>query len=226
MKAVGIDFGTTNSLIAHWDGTAAECLDIGTPPAGWEGFERVLPSVFARGTDDAALFGWAAKRAGTQRFEAVKRLFATQQDQIVDDSGYSLDVEEVATMLFAHLKKAAADQGVDARQAIITVPANSRGLARKRTKICAGMGGFEVLGLINEPTAAAMAFGARNPGNRQLLVFDWGGGTLDVTIVRNVGGVFMEQASKGLPTKGGIDFDSRLMKWSWRRCQTRQTGTA
>ena len=74
------------------------------------------------------------------------------------------------------------------------------------------MGGFEVLTLINEPTAAAMTYAARHPGDQQILVFDWGGGTLDVTILRSVGGIFMEQASKGLPTKGGLDFDSRLRK--------------
>src|SRR5690606_39250971 len=121
-------------------------------------------------------------------------------------------VEEVSTMLFAELKAAAARQGVDAQQAVITVPANSRGLARFRTKVCAGMGGFQVLALLNEPTAAAMAYAARYPGDRQVLVFDWGGGTLDVTILQSVDGVFLEQASKGLPTKGGLDFDTRLRK--------------
>src|SRR5690606_26679590 len=167
---------------------------------------------FAEGSEGQALFGWAAKRAETARFEAVKRLFATQQESIIDDAGAVFAVEEVSTMLFAELKAAAARQGVDAQQAVITVPANSRGLARFRTKVCAGMGGFQVLALLNEPTAAAMAYAARYPGDRQVLVFDWGGGTLDVTILQSVDGVFLEQASKGLPTKGGLDFDTRLRK--------------
>lgn len=214
MTAVGIDFGTTNSVVAHWDGSQAEALDIDTPLPEWStyGFSRVMPSVFAQGAGEQALFGWAAKRADSHRFEAVKRLFATQRDVITDDAGSALVVEEVATMLFAQLRMAAAGQGVDPTQAVITVPANSRGLARHRTKICAGMAGLEVLALINEPTAAAMAYSSRNPGDQQLLVFDWGGGTLDVTILRSVSGVFMEQASKGLPTSGGLDFDSRLSK--------------
>ena len=74
------------------------------------------------------------------------------------------------------------------------------------------MAGFEVLALINEPTAAAMAYAQRHPESRQLLVFDWGGGTLDVTILHSVNGVFIEQASSGLPRSGGIDFDSRIEK--------------
>jgi molecular chaperone DnaK (HSP70) len=74
------------------------------------------------------------------------------------------------------------------------------------------MAGFEVLALINEPTAAAMAYAQRNPQSRQLIVFDWGGGTLDVTVLQSVDGIFIEQASKGLPRCGGIDFDSRLEK--------------
>ena len=212
--SIGIDFGTSNSVAATWRPGGVEVLSIDSPLGEWEnlGFDRIMPSVFAEGKDGQALFGWAAKRAETGRFEAVKRLFATQQESIVDDAGSVFALEEVSTMLFAELKAAAARQGVDARQAVITVPANSRGLARHRTKICAGMGGFQVLALLNEPTAAAMAYAARNPGDQQVLVFDWGGGTLDVTILQSVDGVFLEQASKGLPTKGGLDFDTRLRK--------------
>jgi molecular chaperone DnaK len=214
MTSVGIDFGTTNSVVATWTTDGVEPLSIDSPLSEWEtlGFDRVMPSVFAQSPAGDALFGWAAKRSESGRFEAVKRLFATQQDLVSDDAGDTLAVEEVATMLFAELKAAAARQGVDGTQAVITVPANSRGLARHRTKICAGMGGFDVLALINEPTAAAMAHAAQNPGDQQILVFDWGGGTLDVTILRSVSGIFMEQASMGLPTKGGLDFDSRLRK--------------
>lgn len=214
MTTIGIDFGTSNSVVATWSGGGPEVLSIDSPLAEWEnlGFDRIMPSVFARGTGNQAQFGWAAKRSQSGRFEAVKRLFATQGETITDDAGGSFVVEEVATMLFAELRAAALRQGVDARDAVVTVPANSRGLARHRTKICAAMGGLNVLALINEPTAAAMAYAARNPGDQQLLVFDWGGGTLDVTILRSTGGVFMEQASKGLPTRGGIDFDTRARK--------------
>lgn len=214
MSTVGIDFGTSNSVVAAWSPGGAEVLSIDSPQGQWEryGFDRIMPSVFAEGPGGEARFGWEAKRSHTGRFEAVKRLFATRQESMADDAGSVFAVEEISTMLFGHLKRRAAEQGVDADQAVITVPANSRGLARHRTKICAGMAGFGVLALINEPTAAAMAYAARNPGDQQLLVFDWGGGTLDVTILKSVDGVFLEEASKGLPTKGGLDFDTRLRK--------------
>lgn len=215
MSAVGIDFGTTNSVVATWAPSGPEALTIDHPLHDeWDqlGFGRVMPSVVSRTSSGDALFGWAAKSAPGGQFEAVKRLFATQQDIVTNDEGDAFVVEEIATMLFASLRRAAADVGVDATQAVVTVPANSRGLARHRTKICAGMAGLEVLALINEPTAAAMAYSVLNPGNQQLLVFDWGGGTLDVTILRAADGIFIEQASKGLRTKGGLDFDSRLRR--------------
>ena len=92
----------------------------------------------------------------------------------------------------------------------MTIPANSRGVARHRTKVCAGMGGIHVLALINEPTAAAMSASLRSSQDETLMVVDWGGGTLDVTILRNLGGVFIEEASAGVGRLGGLDFDGAL----------------
>jgi molecular chaperone DnaK len=214
MTAVGIDFGTTNSVVATWSPSGTEAHHIDAADGEWLslGFDRVMPSVFAHGEDGGALFGWKAKRQPGRRFEAVKRLFATQQELVTDGSGDAFAVEEVATMLFAEMKRALREQGVDGQQAVITVPANSRGVARHRTKTCAGMGGFEVLMLLNEPTAAAMAYAAQHPGDQQILVFDWGGGTLDVTVLQALDGIFLEKASKGLPTSGGIDFDHRFAR--------------
>lgn len=214
MTAIGIDFGTTNSVVAVKSSSGVDVLPIDKAPAKWAayGFDNVLPSVMARDDDSRVCFGWEAKQRSTGRFDAVKRMFATQLDVATDDSGSALAVEEVATMLFAELKRRAMGCGVDATQAVITVPANSKGRARLRTKLCAGMAGLEVLALVNEPTAAAMSYAQRHPESRQLLVFDWGGGTLDVTILQSVDGVFIEQASSGLPRSGGIDFDSRLEK--------------
>jgi molecular chaperone DnaK (HSP70) len=166
----------------------------------------------ARDENERICFGWEAKQRTTGRFDAVKRMFATQLDVATDDQGESLVVEEVATMLFAELKQRSIAQGVEASKAVVTVPANSKGRARHRTKLAAGMAGFEVLALINEPTAAAMAYAQRHPEARQLLVFDWGGGTLDVTLLQSVDGVFIEQASSGLPRSGGIDFDNKIME--------------
>lgn len=214
MTAIGIDFGTTNSVVAAQTTSGVEVLAIDTAPTAWQpyGFDNVLPSVMARDENSRLCFGWEAKQSSTGRFDAVKRMFATQLDFAVDDAGDALAVEEVATMLFAELRRRTILAGLPADQAVITVPANSKGRARHRTKLCAGMAGLEVLALINEPTAAAMSFAQRHPEARQLLVFDWGGGTLDVTVLQSVDGVFIEQASSGLPRSGGLDFDSRLEK--------------
>ncbi len=214
MTTLGIDFGTTNSVAATYSGNSPTVLALDTAPTDWVpyGFDKVMPSVFARDEHDRLMFGWSAKESTASKFEAVKRLFATQQDLAFGADGDALFVEEAATLLFAEIRKRSELAGVSARQAVITVPANSKGRARHRTKICAGMGGFEVLGLINEPTAAAMAYAQRNPDGRNYVVFDWGGGTLDVTVLQATDGVFIERASSGLPRSGGLDFDARLSK--------------
>lgn len=214
MATVGIDFGTTNSVAATFVGGSADVLALDSAPTEWipYGFDKVMPSVFARDDHDRLMFGWAAKESSASKFDAVKRLFATQQDLAFGADGDSLFVEEAATLLFAEIRRRAELAGVSARQAVITVPANSKGRARHRTKICAGMGGFEVLGLINEPTAAAMAYAQRHADGRNYVVFDWGGGTLDVTVLQATDGVFVERASSGLPRSGGLDFDARLSK--------------
>lgn len=214
MSTVGIDFGTTNSVVGVWSEMGVEVLPIDKAPLEWApyGFDDVFPSVMARDAEGAICFGWEAKQKSEGKFEAVKRMFADQLDIALDDDGDALAVEEVAVMLFAELRKQALLLGVDANQAVVTVPANSKGRARHRTKISAGMAGFEVLALINEPTAAAMAYSQKHPESRQLLVFDWGGGTLDVTVLQSVDGVFIEQTSCGLGKSGGLDFDSRLQK--------------
>jgi molecular chaperone DnaK len=214
VTTIGIDFGTTNCVAAIQRESLVEVLQLDSPPIEWEpyGFGRVMPSVFAHESDSRLTFGWEAKTSSGNRFEAVKRLFATQQDLAFGVDGEALEVEEAATMLFAEIRRRAESEGVAANRAVITVPANSKGRARHRTKICAGMGGFEVLGLINEPTAAAMAFAQRHPEGRNYLVFDWGGGTLDVTVLQASHGVFIERASAGLPRSGGLDFDARLTR--------------
>jgi len=213
MTAIGIDFGTTNSVVAVHSGAQPEVITIDNPPIEWAPYEfdKVFPSVMARDDNRHITFGWTAKQRMTGRFDAVKRMFATQQDVSTDDQGESLAVEEIATMLFAELKQRTIRAGVQADQAVVTVPANSKGLARHRTKIAAGMAGLEVLALINEPTAAAMTYAQRHPEARQLLVFDWGGGTLDVTVLQSVDGIFIEQASAGIARSGGIDFDSKII---------------
>lgn len=238
MTVIGIDFGTTNSVAAVFERGEVEVLELDDQvPVDWApyGFARVIPSVFAVDENSRLTFGWEAK-TGTEfrgdRFDAIKRLFASQEDAAFGDAGNSVAVEEAATLLFAEIQRRAQTRaGISARQAVITVPANSKGRARHRTKVCAGMGGFEVLSLINEPTAAAMAYARTHPDARRYLVFDWGGGTLDVTILEAIDGVFIEQASSGIARSGGLDFDARLSKaiteaagitGEWDKAQKRQ----
>ena len=216
MTSIGIDFGTTNSVVSVHSSTGVEVLPIDSAPVEWSpyGYDNVFPSVMSTDKNGQISFGWKAKNSSEGKFEAVKRMFATQLDLAMNEEGDALAVEEVATMLFAELKSRTISMGgiSDPNSAVITVPANSKGRARHRTKLCAGMAGLEVLALINEPTAAAMAYAQRHPEARQLLVFDWGGGTLDVTVLQSVDGIFIEKSSAGLPHRGGLDFDSRLEK--------------
>lgn len=210
MTAVGIDFGTTNCVVSTFGSDGPEPLKIDTPPGDWAtlGFDLVLPSVFAMESSQA-LFGWAAKsRFDLPSVQAVKRLLAT--DETVTLGTESVYVDEVVALLFGQLKMASAAAGVDFDQAVVTIPANSKGPARFRTKICAGLAGIDVMTLINEPTAAAMAFGLQAQSDQKILVFDFGGGTLDVTLLQATDGVFWEHASKGIGKLGGIDFDTKL----------------
>ena len=171
MTSIGIDFGTTNSVAAVHSSSGTEVVDIDSAPVEWApyGFDRVFPSVMARSSNGDLEFGWAAKGLSDGRFDAVKRMFATQADLAVTDSGDALAVEEVATMLFSELKRRVTERGgfSNVDSAVVTVPANSKGRARHRTKLCAGMAGIEVLALLNEPTAAAMAYAQSHPEARQ-----------------------------------------------------------
>ena len=205
MNPFGIDFGTTNSVLAQWNGTRVEVLAIDQPDGDWQqlGFDRVLPSVLGTCPDGRPSFGWDAKRQTSGKVEMVKRLFAT--DDVVELAGRQVPVEEAAALLFGHIRRAAPGLAVD--RAVVTIPANSRGVARYRTKLCAGLAGIEVQALINEPTAAAMAFAVDARHDQNILVFDWGGGTLDVTVLETIEGVFIERASKGIPRSGGVDLD-------------------
>jgi molecular chaperone DnaK len=210
MSAIGIDFGTTNSVVSVHGPGGADVLSIDEPPPNWAGlgFERVMPSVVGVGTDQQATFGWTAKRQSTNKLEAVKRLFATDESVLIGGTEYS--VEMAAALLFARLKQGAEASGAPVEKAVVTIPANSRGLARFRTKLCAGLAEIDVAALINEPTAAAMAHSVSASEDSNILVFDWGGGTLDVTVLETVAGVFIERASKGIQRSGGLDLDNLI----------------
>lgn len=205
MTAFGIDFGTTNSVLAAIGASGIETVSLDEPPQEWAelGFDKVLPTVLAE-RNGAIDFGWRAKRTPGS-LAAVKRLFATDDEVTVGSR--RMKVEEAAGVFFRQIKERAAHAGLVLDRAVVTIPANSRGVARFRTKISAGLSGIEVLALVNEPTAAAMAYSRQISDGERVLVFDWGGGTLDVTILRNLDGVFMEEASKGIQQLGGMDLD-------------------
>jgi molecular chaperone DnaK len=210
VSAIGIDFGTSNSVVALHGAGGVEVLPIDTPPGDWAslGFDKVLPSVVGIGADQTAAFGWKAKMEAPHKLEAVKRLFATEETVLI--GGVEHSVEMAAALLFGRLKQGAEEAGAPLDRAVVTIPANSRGMARFRTKLCAGLAGIEVPALINEPTAAAMAHSISAGEDQNILVFDWGGGTLDVTVLETVAGVFIERSSKGIQRSGGIDLDNLL----------------
>ena len=213
MTTAGIDFGTTNSVLSIWTPGGVEVIDIDSPPLEWEqmGFAKVMPTIIAADPSGNTEYGWKAKQGTNQVLEAVKRLLPMVETVMVGDQ--PVLVEQLVATFFAHIKKCALSKGVEIDRVVVTIPANSRGIARFRTKVCAQMAGLEVLTLINEPTAAAMAASSRFAQDGKILVIDWGGGTLDVTALESTGGVFIEESSSGIPKSGGKDFDQRLANY-------------
>src|SRR5262249_33622748 len=137
---------------------------------------------------------------------SVKRLLGSPER--VSLVGQNLRPEQIAVMLFSMLKKDAETALKEPiAKAVVTIPANSKGLARNATKLCAGAAGMQILTLINEPTAAAICYGVNAREDQTVLVYDFGGGTLDVTILRIHHGIFEEVSSKGIGKLGGDDID-------------------
>ena len=213
MAAIGIDFGTTNCVVSVFENGDINTVRIGEPPLEWGelGHDLLFPSVFGLDDQNKPLFGWDAKLLPPrQKIEAIKRFFFAEEHAMVGDESFTLN--EISTYLFAQLRKSAAlESGVHFDKSVVTIPANSRGNARKRTKTCAGMANIKVLALINEPTAAAMA--ATKGQTETVMVVDWGGGTLDVTVLETRNNRFVERTSAGVSTLGGVDFDTAIMGW-------------
>ena len=204
----GIDFGTTNCVLARTTEDGVETVPLERLlPAEWarHGFDRVLPSVMGF-PDGEPAFGWPMKLRAEGRIEAVKRLLAG--DDPIEVAGRRMSPATVAELFLRQIRERA---GTPLDQAVLTIPANSRGRARHRTKQAAARAGISVLALINEPTAAAMAHARRIGADRRILVFDWGGGTLDVTVLQAIEGTFIEQASKGVQRLGGMDLDGAFL---------------
>ncbi len=204
MPYIGIDFGTSNSVVANFQYGQADVLP-NSEGAKW------TPSVVTMRRDGSLSFGQEAKENFDEErsIRSVKRILGSGER--VPFVGQNLRSEQIATMLFTKLKMDAQKALNDNfNKAVVTIPANSKGLARHATKLCAGAAGLQVLTLINEPTAAAICYGLNAQQDQTVLVYDFGGGTLDVTILRIHHGVFEEISSKGIGKLGGDDLDAIL----------------
>lgn len=228
MTATGIDFGTTNSVVAQWLGDDADVLllDAQHIDADWRhpGFEYLFPSVVGISSlRRGALFGWEAKLRSEEAAEACKRLL--KNDEYVTIQGRRFAATTVAAGVFQAMRKGAEDNLAAIDRAVITVPANATGAARYRTRAAAQFAGIEVLALLNEPTAAAISYVHELQEARTILVFDWGGGTIDVTVLDYQDGFFEELASRGVTELGGLEIDRRLRDLVLERAPARSVWT-
>src|SRR3954471_21240971 len=232
-KIIGIDLGTTNSCVAVVDVTTPQVM------ANREG-SRTTPSVVGFTEDSDRLIGQIAKRqAITNPFNtvfAIKRLIGRKYDsdevarakqilpyQIVPADNGDMKVkirdreyspEEISAFVLMEIKSFAEEfLGEPVAEAIITVPAYFNDSQRQATRDAGKIAGLEVLRIINEPTAAALAYGLDNKQNQLIAVYDLGGGTFDVSILKLEDGLFEVLSTSGDTYLGGEDFDKRIMDW-------------
>ena len=206
-KTIGIDLGTTNSCVCVYEGGEAKVI------ANAEG-ERTTPSVVAFKGDDI-IVGAAAKRqaiTNPNTVSSIKRLMGTNEKVEVNGKKYS--PEEISAMILSDLKKTAESYlGTTVNKAVITVPAYFNDAQRQATKNAGKIAGLDVERIINEPTAAALAYGLDKDNSETVLVFDLGGGTFDVSILELGDGVFEVKSTSGNNHLGGDDFDKRIMDY-------------
>src|ERR1700676_2247558 len=232
-KVIGIDLGTTNSCVAVMEGKTPKVIEHA------EGM-RNTPSIVAFTDDGERLVGQPAKRQAVTNPErtifAVKRLIgrryddpmveqdkklvpykisrASNGDAWVEAEGKTYSPSQISAFILQKMKETAeAYLGAKVDQAVITVPAYFNDAQRQATKDAGKIAGLEVLRIINEPTAAALAYGLDKSKTGTIAVYDLGGGTFDISILENGGGVFEVKATNGDPFLGGEDFDMRLMDY-------------
>jgi molecular chaperone DnaK len=208
-KAVGIDLGTTNSVVSTLEGGEPVVI----PNA--EG-SRTTPSVVAFAKNGEVLVGEVAKRQAItnpdRTIRSVKRHMGTSWNIDIDGKKYTS--QEISARVLMKLKRdAEAYLGDTVSQAVITVPAYFDDAQRTATKEAGQIAGLEVLRIINEPTAAALAYGLDKESDQTILVFDLGGGTFDVSILEIGDGVFEVKATHGDTQLGGDDWDQRVIDW-------------
>lgn len=231
-KVVGIDLGTTNSCVAVMEGGKPTVI------ANAEGF-RTTPSVVAYAKNGDRLVGQIAKRQAVMNpentFYSVKRFIGRRFDEVTHETtevsykvlnvngnvkidcpaqGKQFAPEEISAQVLRKLKEDASKYlGEDVTQAVITVPAYFNDSQRQATKDAGKIAGLEVLRIINEPTAASLAYGLDKKTNETVLVFDLGGGTFDVSILEVGDGVFEVLATSGDTHLGGDDFDKKIVDY-------------
>lgn len=208
-KVIGIDLGTTNSCVAVMEGGEPVVI------ANQEG-ARTTPSVVGFTKNGERLVGQLAKRQAVSNPEntisSIKRHMGSDYKVTVEGKSYT--PQEISAMVLQKIKAdAEAYLGETVSQAVITVPAYFTDAQRQATKDAGAIAGLEVLRIINEPTAAALAYGVDKDEDGKVLVFDLGGGTFDVSILELGDGVFEVKATSGNNHLGGDDFDNRIMEW-------------
>ncbi len=208
-KVIGIDLGTTNSCVAVMEG--GEPVVIPNPEGS-----RITPSVVGFSKNGERLIGQIAKRQAVSNpdgtVSSIKRHMGTTYK--VNIEGKDHTPQEISAMILQKLKAdAEAYLGEKVTQAVITVPAYFTDSQRQATKDAGAIAGLEVLRIINEPTAAALAYGMDKSNDHTVLVFDLGGGTFDVSILELGDGVFEVKATSGNNRLGGDDFDERVVNW-------------
>lgn len=209
-KIIGIDLGTTNSCVAVMEGGQPVVI----PNA--EG-ARTTPSVVAFSKDGERMVGQIAKRQAVTNPDrtviSIKREMGTNYKVNIDGKAYT--PQDISAMILTKMKETAeAYLGEKVTQAVITVPAYFNDAQRQATKDAGRIAGLEVLRIINEPTAASLAYGLEKDGNQKILVYDLGGGTFDVSILDIGDGVFEVLATNGNTRLGGDDFDQRIIDLS------------
>ena len=214
-KIIGIDLGTTNSCVAVYEGS--EPIVIPNPEGA-----RITPSVVAFSKTGERMVGQVAKRQAITNPDrtiiSIKRQMGTTYKKEIDGKSYT--PQEISAMILQKLKAdAEAYLGTTVSQAVITVPAYFSDAQRQATKDAGKIAGLEVLRIINEPTAAALAYGMDKEENQKIMVFDLGGGTFDVSLLEISDGVFEVLATNGDTHLGGDDFDQRVIDWMADRFQ-------
>ncbi|HIU09668.1 MAG TPA: molecular chaperone DnaK [Candidatus Avidehalobacter gallistercoris] len=208
-KIIGIDLGTTNSCVAVMEG--GEAVVIPNPEGA-----RTTPSVVGFSNNGERLVGQVAKRQAITNPDhtviSIKRQMGKKYDVKIDDKTYT--PQEISAFILRKLKEdAEAYLGESVSQAVITVPAYFSDAQRQATKDAGKIAGLEVMRIINEPTAAALAYGLDKEDEQKVLVFDLGGGTFDVSLLEIGDGIFQVLATSGNNFLGGDDFDKKIMDY-------------